>query len=108
MSRLSELAVNKRSVTLLLAAALFVFGITAWGSLKQELLPDIQFPVITVIVPFPGAGAADVAEQVAKPVERAIASIPQLKGLQSTSSNSIALVVAQFAFGTDVKATLAQ
>ena len=48
MSRLSELAVAKRSVTLLLAAALFIAGISAWGNLQQELLPDIEFPVITV------------------------------------------------------------
>src|SRR5512141_1489390 len=103
MSRLSELAVAKRSVTLLLAAALFIAGIAAWGSLKQELLPDIQFPVITVIAPLPGAGAADVAEQVTKPIERAISGVPRLESLQSTSANSIGLVVAQFSFGSDVK-----
>ena len=54
MSRLSQLAVAKRSVTLLLAGALFIAGILAWGTLKQELLPDIEFPVITVIAPLPG------------------------------------------------------
>ena len=59
MNRLSEFAVAKRSVTLLLAAALFVAGISAWGSLKQELLPDIEFPVITVVAPYPGAGSQD-------------------------------------------------
>ena len=105
MSRLSQLAVSQRSVTLLLAIALFIGGISAWGSLKQELLPDIDFPVITVVAPFPGAGANDVANQVAKPIERSIQSIPGLSSLRSTSANSIALVVAQFKFGTDVKAT---
>ena len=103
MSRLSEFAVSKRSVTLLLAGALFIAGILAWGGLKQELLPDIEFPVITVIAPLPGAGAADVAEQVTKPIERAISGVPRLENLQSTSANSLALVVAQFSFGTDVK-----
>jgi HAE1 family hydrophobic/amphiphilic exporter-1 len=103
MSRISAFAVAKRSVTLLLAAALFVAGILAWGGLKQELLPDIEFPVITVIAPLPGAGAADVAEQVTKPVERAISGVPRLESLQSTSANSLALVVAQFSFGSDVK-----
>ncbi|MDO8485908.1 MAG: efflux RND transporter permease subunit, partial [Candidatus Limnocylindrales bacterium] len=63
MSRLSRLAIGKRSVTLLLAAALFVAGVLAWGSLKQELLPDVSFPIVTVIAPYPGAGAADVTEQ---------------------------------------------
>lgn len=106
MSRLSELAVGKRSVTLLLAAALFVAGILAWGDLKQELLPDIELPVITVIAPNPGAGAADVAQQVTRPIERAISGVPRLERLQSTSANSIAVVVAQFSFGSDVKETL--
>ncbi len=103
MSRLSELAISKRSVTILLAAALFIAGVSAWGSLKQELLPDIEFPIITVIAPFPGAGSADVADQVAEPIERAISGVPRLETVQSTSANSIALVIAQFAYGTDVK-----
>ncbi len=105
MSRLSRWAVNKRSVTLLFAAALFVAGISAWGSLKQELLPDIAFPVFTVVAPYPGAGSSDVAQQVTLPIERAIGSVPRLETIQSTSSNSISLVVTQFSYGTDVKAT---
>ena len=108
MSRLSEFAVAKRSVTLLLAGAVFIAGIIAWGDLKQELLPDIELPVITVIAPLPGAGAADVADQVTKPIERAISGVPRLEALQSTSANSLALVVAQFSFGTDVKEARAQ
>ena len=107
MSLLSRLAVSQRSVTLLLSFALFIAGISAWGSLKQELLPDIDFPVITVIAPYPGTGATDVAAQVAEPIERAIQGVARLDQLQSTSANSIALVVAQFEFGTDVKATRA-
>ncbi len=105
MNRLSRLAVSKRSVTLLFAAALFVAGISAWGSLKQELLPDIEFPVITIVAPYPGAGSSDVTEQVSKPIERAVGSVPRLAFIQSTSSNSISLVVTQFSFGTDVAAT---
>jgi HAE1 family hydrophobic/amphiphilic exporter-1 len=107
VNRLSQLAVSKRSVTLLLAGALFIAGVSAWGSLKQELLPDIEFPVITVIAPYPGAGSQDVAEKVAIPIERAIGSVPRLKTVQSTSANSIALVIAQFEYGTNVKEALA-
>jgi HAE1 family hydrophobic/amphiphilic exporter-1 len=102
MSRLTEFAVSKRSVTILLAGALFLAGLSAWGSLKQELLPDIEFPVITIIAPYPGAGAEDVADQVAEPIERAVAGVPRLEQLQSTSANSMSLVVALFSFGTDV------
>ena len=105
MSRLTELAVSKRSVTLLLAFGVFMAGIFSWGQLNQELVPNVDLPVITVLAAYPGAGATDVTEQVTKPVERAIASVPRLEHLQSTSSNSISVVVAQFSYGTDVKAT---
>ena len=107
MSRLSQLAIGKRSVTLLLAAALFVAGVLAWGSLKQELLPDVSFPIVTVIAPYPGAGAADVTEQVTKPIERAVSGVPGLDQLQSTSANSFTFVVAQFSYGANLDEAVA-
>ncbi len=107
MSRLTELAVGRRSVTLLLAAAFFIAGIAAWGSLKQELLPDVSFPVVSVIAPYPGAGATDVTEQVAKPIERAMSGVPGLTQLQTTSANSLAFAVAQFDYGTNLDEAVA-
>jgi HAE1 family hydrophobic/amphiphilic exporter-1 len=107
LSRLTEFAVRRRSVILLLAFAVFLSGAYAWSNLQQELLPDIEFPVITVIAPYPGASAADVTEQVTKPIERAIAGVPRLSRIQSTSANSVSLVVTQFSYGTNVKETRA-
>lgn len=107
MNRLTQLAIGKRSVTLLLAAALFVAGVLTWGNLKQELLPDVSFPIVTVIAPYPGAGAADVTEQVTKPLEQAVAGVTGVDQLQSTSSNSFSLVLAQFDYGIDLDEAVA-
>jgi HAE1 family hydrophobic/amphiphilic exporter-1 len=101
MTRLTQLALGRRSVTLLLTAGLFIAGISSWGSLKQELLPDVSFPIVSVIAPYPGAGAADVTEQVTKPLERAISGVTGLTQLQSTSANSLGFVIAQFDYGAD-------
>jgi hydrophobic/amphiphilic exporter-1 (mainly G- bacteria), HAE1 family len=102
MNWITRSAVGRRSVTLLLAAGLFVAGIIAWGSLKQELLPDVSFPVATVIAPLPAAGADDVADQVVEPIERAVLSVPGIDQVNSTSANSIGFVTAQFEYGTDI------
>ncbi|HEX2844291.1 MAG TPA: efflux RND transporter permease subunit, partial [Candidatus Limnocylindria bacterium] len=108
MNWITRTAVGRRSVTLLLAAGLFVAGVLAWGSLKQELLPDVAFPVATVIAPFPAAGADDVADQVVAPIERAILSVGGIDQVRSTSANSIGFVTAQFEYGTDIdEATIA-
>jgi HAE1 family hydrophobic/amphiphilic exporter-1 len=108
MIRLTQFAVREKSVIILLAVAVMIAGLVSWNSLRQELLPDIEFPFVTVITPVPGAGAEDVATQVTDPVERAIANIPRLETVQSTSGNSLSLVFAEFAFGTNVKETLAE
>ncbi len=106
MTWLTRFALRERSVVLLLAVGLFLSGLFAWGQLRQELLPDVRLPFVTIISTLPGAGAEDVAGQVTEPVERALANIPRLEQLQSTSANSLSLVVARFAFGTDLKASL--
>jgi HAE1 family hydrophobic/amphiphilic exporter-1 len=105
---LTKLAVARRSVTILIALAIFGGGVASWGSLKQELLPNIDFPIITVIAPYPGAGTADVAEQVAAPIEAAVASVAGVESLRSVSTTGLGFVSAQFAYGSDVKEIVRQ
>ena len=107
MIRLTQFAVREKSVIILLAVGLLLAGVFSWGQLRQELLPDIELPFVTVITPLPGAGAEDVATAVTEPVERALANVPRLETVQSTSANSLSLVFAEFSFGTDLKETLA-
>lgn len=108
MFLLTKLAVARRSVTILIALAIFGGGVASWGSLKQELLPNIDFPIVTIIAPYPGAGTADVAEQVAAPIEAAVASVAGVESLRSVSTTGLGFVSAQFAYGSDVKEIVRQ
>jgi hydrophobic/amphiphilic exporter-1 (mainly G- bacteria), HAE1 family len=105
--RLTQLAVAKRSVTMLLTVAFLLGGLFAWSQLKEEFLPDVQLPYIVVITPMPGASAQDVATSVTEPIERAIGSVARLQHVDSSSLNSVSIVVAAFTYGTNVKDTKA-
>ena len=107
MIRLTQLAVSKRSVTVLITLGLLLGGLFSWSQLNQELLPNIQFPFIVVITPMPGASAQDVSIGVTQPIERSIGSVPRLSHIDSSSVNSLSIVVASFSYGTDVKETKA-
>ena len=107
MIRLTEFAMRQKSVIILLAVGMLIAGLFSWGQLRQELLPDIELPFVTVITPLPGGGAEDVATQVTEPIERSLANVPRLENTTSTSANSLSLVVAQFSFGTNLKDTIA-
>ncbi len=107
MTWLTRAAVNRRSVTILIAAGLFLGGLLSWGSLKQELLPPISFPIATVIAPYPGAAAEEVVEDVVIPIENAVQALEGVDAVNSTSANSIGFVIAQFDYGVDVDEAVA-
>jgi HAE1 family hydrophobic/amphiphilic exporter-1 len=55
-----------------------VFGVITMSSLKQELIPSIEFPQITVLSAMPGASPEVVDKQVSAPLETATAKSLQL------------------------------
>ena len=40
--------------------------------LQSELLPDMELPIVTVIITYPGAGPSDVAAKLSAPVAQAL------------------------------------
>jgi hydrophobic/amphiphilic exporter-1 (mainly G- bacteria), HAE1 family len=77
---------KNRSVVVLGAVILIASGVYATTRLNQELLPDIEFPIVTVSTPVPGAGPDLVDEQVTQPVEVAVDDVDGIESIQSTSS----------------------
>lgn len=95
---------TQRNASLVLLASLLVvvFGLFAARSLKQELLPDINFPVVTVVTPYPLAAPSEVETQVTRPLETALANLKDLDSYSSTSSENVSVIVLNFRFGTDL------
>ena len=105
MSVLTNWVLKRTSVLLLVTFALLGFGVFAITQIKSELFPNINFPVISISTVYPGASPEDVAEQVSKPIEAAVGSLPRITSLKSTSADSISILVLQFDYGTDLKDT---
>jgi len=102
---LTRLALRKRTVTMSLAALLIVASIWAVLGLKEELIPDIEFPYMTVVTVYPEASPDEVASQVTTPIEDAVWNRWEGKGLKhlnSTSADSLSLIFAEFQFGTNM------
>jgi len=99
---LTHLAIWKRWLTLLVAAAVTGAAIFFTLQLKMELIPDIELPATSVVNFYPGAPAEKVAEEVTAPVEAAISGVKQPDELMSTSSQNMSFVIALYDFGTDM------
>ncbi|MEQ4301274.1 efflux RND transporter permease subunit [Plantactinospora sp. B6F1] len=102
MSFLARLSLANRGLVALIAIVVTGFGVYAVPSLKQQLLPSLEFPAAFIVAPFPGAGPEVVEQQVAEPIENSIQGIAGLTRVTSTSQEGSALLQVEYEFGTDL------
>ena len=104
MRFITGIAVRNRTVTVLAIIIVLTAGVTAYNSLRVELFPEIEFPLVTVTTSYPSANPDAVVRDVTAPIERAISGTSGLESVQTTTFEGNSLVLATFKYGTDMAA----
>ncbi|MET9431818.1 efflux RND transporter permease subunit [Streptomyces sp. NPDC003036] len=99
MSWLSRFSLAQRALVGLISIVAIVFGAIAIPQLKQQLLPSIELPMVSVLAPYQGASPDVVEKQVVEPLESTIKAVDGVKGVTSTASEGNALIMATFDYG---------
>ncbi len=99
---ISAIAIKRPVFTVMLAVALLVLGIMGLKNLGTDLFPDVSMPVVTVNVPYPGAGPGEVETLVSKPIEEAVVGLNGIERVRSYSREGISMTVVQFKLGVDL------
>ncbi|MBN9215246.1 MAG: hydrogenase expression protein [Microbacterium sp. SCN 70-200] len=102
MSNLAVLSLRNRALIALITIVAAVFGGIALTSLKQELIPSIEFPQLSIVTTYPGASPDVVNNDVSTPIETAIQGIPGLESTTATSTTNASIIQASFTYGTDL------
>lgn len=102
MSSLARLSLANRGLVALVAVVVTVFGAFAIPSLKQQLLPSLEFPAAFIVATYPGASPEIVEERVTDPIENGIQGVAGLNEVTSTSRAGSATLQLGFEFGTDL------
>lgn len=99
---ISDNAIKRPVTTIAAMLTLVIFGIVALLVLEVNEYPEVNPPVVSVSIPYPGASPQSVERDLVDPVEDAIAAIEGVDKLRSTSLDGYALIVVEFNFGTDL------
>ena len=86
-------------ITPLLALVAFLLGLFAIMVTPREEEPQIDVTMANVIVPFPGAGVADVESMVASPGEQVLSQMTGVEHVMSVSRPGMAIFTVQFKVG---------
>jgi HAE1 family hydrophobic/amphiphilic exporter-1 len=90
----------------MLMAALIVFGAISFHRLGVSLLPDVDFPVVSVSFSLNGAAPEVMESQVLDPVEDAIMQLDGIRSITSTAQQSSASIAVEFELNQNIDQAL--
>ncbi|SFU27070.1 multidrug efflux pump [Porphyromonadaceae bacterium KHP3R9] len=100
---LSELSINRPVLATVMVLVIIIFGVIGYNSLAVREYPNVDNPIITVSVTYPGANAEVIENQITEPLEQNINGIPGIRSLMSQSSQGSARITVEFELSVDME-----
>jgi HAE1 family hydrophobic/amphiphilic exporter-1 len=91
--KIVEVSIKRPTLIAVLFIILTLGGIFSYTQLGYELIPKFETNVVTVSTIYPGASPSEVENTVTKKIEDAIASLENVKKVESKSFESLSLVM---------------
>ncbi len=89
---LARIAIERQAVTLFLVVLIVVGGVFSFFRLGWLEDPDFSVKTAVIVIPYPGASAEDVENEVTDVIESALQEMPQVKELYSLSRPGSSLI----------------
>ncbi|MBI3298250.1 MAG: efflux RND transporter permease subunit [Elusimicrobia bacterium] len=103
---LSDLSIKRPVFAWMLMAGMLVFGAIGFGQIGQSQLPDVDFPMLTVMVTWEGASPEVMETEVVDVMENSVTSVKGVKKVTSVTRQGMATISLEFGLETDVDVAL--
>jgi multidrug efflux pump len=101
---LSDISIKRPVFATVMSLMLVVLGVIAFTRLTLRELPNIDPPIVSVDVAYPGASAAVVETRITQILEDAVAGIEGIETVESRSRNGQGQVTIEFSLSRDIEA----
>jgi CzcA family heavy metal efflux pump len=103
---ISSWAIRRPISTIAITSVVIVLGILFMGRLPVDLLPQIDYPHIRVVVNYPGVTPEVIEEQITRPLERNLSATENLREIHGRASEGRSYVEMYFDYDTDIDLAL--
>lgn len=105
-SGISSWAIRRPISTLAITSVVMVLGVLFSGRLAVDLMPQIDYPHIRVVVNYPGVTPEVIEEQLTRPLERNLSATENLVEIHGRASEGRTYIEMYFDFDTDIDIAL--
>ncbi|TWT04959.1 efflux RND transporter permease subunit [Planomicrobium sp. CPCC 101079] len=102
MKKIIDFSLKNKFAIWILTIMVVVAGLYAGLTMKQESIPNITIPAVTVITTYPGAAPDEIAEEVTIPLEQRVQNLNGVDLVTSSSMANASTLQIQFTFDTDM------
>ncbi|MEI6502468.1 MAG: efflux RND transporter permease subunit, partial [Armatimonadota bacterium] len=81
---------------------LVIMGFVGLSKMPWDLNPKVDFPIVSVTIPYPGASPQEIEQRVVKPLEDQVSVINNVDRVQSESQENVGSITIRFRYGTKV------
>jgi HAE1 family hydrophobic/amphiphilic exporter-1 len=82
---------------------LMLIGAVSLTRIPVDLLPEINYPRLTVVTQYADVQAEDVERLVTMPLEAAVTSLPKVRRVESRSREGLSTITVEYEWGTDME-----
>jgi len=102
MKSLINFSLRNKFAIWLLTIITVLAGLYSGLTMKQETLPNISIPYLSITTIYPGAAPEGVVYEVSKPLEQRLRNVDGVKTLISTSLENASSINIEFDYGTNL------
>ncbi len=99
---LLRLPVDRPVTTVMIFLSVILMGLIAFSRIPQELFPAMEYPQITIVTKYEGAGPEEAEKLISKIVEETAGTVKNIKRVSSISKEGVSIVSCEFLWGTDM------
>ena len=99
---LTTLAVDNRTSIFILTFMVILFGIISYNTMPKEAYPEIPWPKIYVNTLYSGNSGEDMENLVTRHLEKEIATLSEVKTINSSSLQDYSIIIAEFNSNVDL------
>ncbi|MCD7970833.1 MAG: efflux RND transporter permease subunit [Alistipes sp.] len=100
---LSEISIRRPVLSTVLMLIILIMGMVGYTYLGVREYPNIDNPIITVTVSYPGANADVIMNQISEPLEQSLNGIPGIRSMTSSSSQGSCRITLEFELSVDLE-----
>ena len=99
---ITQYSVERPVATLMGCLAVVILGVVALRKLAVDLMPEMEYPTVSVTTLYKGAGPAEIETLITRPMEQTLSSVRGVDRISSTSTEGSSTVRIQFNWGENL------